>query len=141
MNNPIVRMVAGIVAGALVAMAVIVGFESLNLLLHPLPPGIDLSDPAAMKAFAAAAPAGALLVVLAGYVAGTFAGVFVAAKVSRSAIAGAVVALLLVAGGIVNMLTIPHPVWFWAASLVAYVVMAWAAIVAARTRGVPLPAA
>jgi hypothetical protein len=134
MSNPIVRMVAGIIAGAVVAMAIIVGFESLNLLLHPLPRGIDLSDPAAMKAFAAAAPASALLVVLTGYVVGTFAGVFVAAKVARSAIAGAVVALLLIAGGIVNMLTIPHPVWFWASSLVAYVVMAWAAIITARIR-------
>lgn len=140
MNNPIVRMVAGIVAGAIVAMAVIFGFESLNLVLHPLPRGIDLSDPAAMKAFAAAAPASALLVVLAGYVVGTFAGVFVAAKVARSQVAGIVVALLLVAAGIVNMLTIPHPVWFWASSLSAYVVMAWAALVAARTRGAALAA-
>ena len=47
------------------------------------------------------------------------------------------VAALLFGAGLVNLMTIPHPVWFWVASSALYWLGAWSGAQAAGTAAPP----
>jgi hypothetical protein len=101
--------------GALVAGLLIWAMEVLGSLIYPPPPGMNPDDPASVKTAMANLPAGALLLVLLGWIVGTFAGAWITAlRADRAPIGhGLVLGGLFLVGAVVNMLMIPHPVWFW----------------------------
>lgn len=115
--SPLIRSVGGGLAGAVTAFVVILLMQQLTLRMYPLPAGLDVSDPEALRAYAATLPLGAFLMVLLGYAVAALAGGFVAAAVGRGRRPALLVAALLVFASIVNLRTIPHPAWFWAANL------------------------
>ena len=123
------RSFGAVILGLFLSVLITVGFETLGNRLYPLPPGIDPRDREALKAFAAALPAGALLLVLAGWVVGAFCGTLVAGAVAgRARMAHAmIVALLLLATAVVNMAMLPHPVWMWVASVALLPLASYAA--------------
>lgn len=125
--HPLVRSALGLAAGAVVAFALIAGIQALNQALYPPPAGLDFNDRAAVAEYIALAPLGAMLVVLAGYAVGTFAGAFVAAKAAGWAPVGHALILggLFLAAGVANVVMLPHPAWFTAASLAVFVPAAW----------------
>lgn len=125
--HPVMRSALGLVAGAAVGFVLIAGIQALNQFIYPPPAGLDFNDRAAVAEFIALAPPGALLVVLAGYAVGTFAGAWVAAKVAGRAAVGhaLVVGGLFLAAGVANVVMLPHPGWFTAASLAVFVPAAW----------------
>src|SRR3954451_15657230 len=116
------RSILAVVVGVILATVAIFGVEMVCTLIDPLPPGFDPNDPAAMGDLLARMPATALLLVALAYFLGAAAGAGFAARVARRAPAAhaAVVGGLLLALGVVNLLTIPHPVWFWPVSLAAF---------------------
>ena len=69
----------------------------------------------AVREMLAGAPAGALLVVGAGWIVGSLAGGFVTAKIGRRTPLrdGLILGGLLTLAGIANNLMLPPPVWFW----------------------------
>ena len=107
------RIVLGIIVGVIAASLVFFGFQMLNAAIFPMPKGIDLSNPEGMKKFIAELPAAGFILVLAGYAAGMLAGGFIARKISRHANVGAPIVIggLFSVGWIMNVLSIPHPVW------------------------------
>lgn len=110
---------AGLVAGIVLIMAV----QALGVRLYPLPPGIDLGDPAAMARVVRDAPLGALLMVELSYAAGSLAaGITVGLLARRQAylLAGVLGGLLTVAG-FANLAAIPHPAWFAVVSTATYI--------------------
>lgn len=115
--SPLLRRGLAGLAGMAAAFIVIIVVQQVNLMLHPLPPGLDLKDKAALAAYATTLPLSAFLIVLLGYALGGAAGGFVAAKIGRARSSAAVVAVLLVLASIMNLSTIPHPAWFWVANL------------------------
>ena len=127
----IVRSILAVIAGFIAASVVMIVVESINTrVLYPEMGKLAeiATDREAIRAAMASAPAGALLVVIAGWVLGSLAGGFVAGWIGSNApIAhGLVLGLLLTLAGIVNNLMLPPPAWFWVAALVVFVPAAYA---------------
>ena len=128
---PVIRSILAVIAGFVVASAVMIVIEMVNGRL--LYPGLaklaeGLTDREAIKAVMASAPAGALLVVLFGWVLGSLAGGFLAAWIGRNAPVGHALALggLVTLAGVANNLMLPPPAWFWIATLIVILPAAYA---------------
>ena len=113
------RTILALVAGAVVAAFVIACLESLGSLLNPPPPGLDMHDAAAMRAFIDTLPWTAFFVVLAAWGLGVLSGGWVAGRLAPRAPAlhALGITILVAAGAVANMLMIPHPAWFWVIAL------------------------
>ena len=118
----ILRRVGAVIAGLIVAALLVEGAEAIVHLKHPFPPDMDHHDMAQIKKFVSTLPADALVLVLAGWLLGTIAGTFIAAKIAGMRVPGYVLGALLLAAGIVNSIVIPQPLWFSATSYVIYIV-------------------
>jgi len=123
----VLAVLAGIVAGSVVNMALI----ALGPLLIPPPPGVDVSTAEGLaKAMPLFQPRHFVMPFLA-HALGTLAGALVAYLVAASykkRIAYGIGALFL-AGGVAASFMIPAPAWFVALDLVAaYLPMAWLAV-------------
>ena len=128
------RIVLGVIAGAVVAVLCIWGIEQLVHMVYPAPPGTDLNDPEQAASYVASAPAAALALVAAGWFVGALVGAWVACAVAKRALAGWVVALLVLAGCIVILTQIHgHPGWMWAAGILLPLIGGWLAQRLAKT--------
>jgi hypothetical protein len=118
-----IRKIAAIVIGAFVAIALIAAVEYLSHQVYPPPSGIDIADPAAMKAYADSVPIGALLFIGAAWMIGTFGGGMLATFIAGEAAVTncAIIGGLVLAGTIMTLISITHPVWFSIASIVAII--------------------
>lgn len=107
------RTILGIILGV-IAMAISVsGFESLGHMLYPPPPGLDPNDLAQLDSIVAAAPVGAMAMLVAGWCLGTLIGGGIAARLARHPRVAACVVALVVITGVVGMafLLPSHPTW------------------------------
>lgn len=117
------KKLLAVVLGVVAAVIVITAIESLGHALYPPPANLDIDDREAMQAFIANLPLGALLMVMAAWIAATLAGGVLACFIARErpyVYAGIVGALVLL-GTIINLMAIPHPLWFSIVSLAAIV--------------------
>ena len=128
------RSILAVVAGFVVASAVMMAVETVNgRFLYPelgkLAEGV--TDREVIRRIFASAPVGALLVVIFGWALGSLAGGCVAAWITRRTPVGHALVLggLLTLAGIANNLMVPPPLWFWIAGLL---VLIPAAIAGAR---------
>jgi hypothetical protein len=123
----VLRSILAVVAGCFAAGVLTALVEGLGDVIFPPPPGVDLSDHAAMAKIMDQLPLGALLSVLAGWAIGTGGGAAVAARLAprAAAIHGLIVGLVMMALGVATMLMIPHPVWFWIAAVLLTPASAW----------------
>ena len=119
------RTVGGFFVGFLVAMVVVILCQNLNLVLYPLPEGLDPSNTEELAAHVAHSPTGALVGVLVSYFFGSFAGGASATRLSRNAQTGLAVGAALMLGGFSNLARIPHPIWFSILSTAIYLPSAW----------------
>ena len=130
----VLRSIAAVVAGFIAASIVMIIIETINgRVLYPeLAKAADgMTDRDSIRALHATAPAGAFLVVIAGWILGGVAGGWVTARLAAQSTAGhgLVLGALLTLAGVANNLMVPPPLWFWVASLV---VLMPAAYVGAR---------
>jgi hypothetical protein len=117
------RKIGGVLLGLVVAWLLVMLAEALVHKFYPPPAGINMNDFNEVKKFVASLPVSALLLVLSGWLMGTLAGTFAAARVGRSATPAYVLGAILLAAGIANAIIIPQPVWFSAVSFVIYITM------------------
>lgn len=116
------KRLTSVLAGCSAGIALIFLTESVGHVLFPMPAGIDPTDKEAIKALMAEVPVAALLIVLLGAFLGGLAGGFVAGKFDaanakkNALIVGGILTLL----GVLNMIIIPHPVWFMVIDSVIY---------------------
>ena len=122
------RGLSAVVLGITTGILLIAGVEYLAHQAYPLPAGLNMRDPAAVKVALANLPAGALLMVLAGWVLGTFAGAFVTTRAIRFSKFrhGMLVGVLFLAVGISNLMEFPHPLWFWICGVAVFLPAAYA---------------
>ncbi len=118
----ILKSTGAVLLGFIAASVVMMIVESLNG--HVLYPALGkaaegIKDREAMRALMAAAPKGALLVVLFGWALGGLTGGLVAGKLAPKAplAHGVALALLLTLAVIADDLMLPPPAWFWIAGL------------------------
>jgi len=115
------RRIGAVIVGLIIAAALVEGAEAIVHVMHPFPPGMNEHDFAQVKKYVAALPIDALLLVLAGWLLGTIAGTFTAAKIATTRTPAYILGAILFCLGIVNATIIPQPLWFTIASLVVYV--------------------
>jgi hypothetical protein len=122
-----IRSMLGLVCGIITAMMVIFAFQKIGAVFYPMAQGADLTDPEALRQVMAAMPVGAFVTLLAGYAVGTFIGAWVAASIAgRAAIAHAlIVGCFFFLANIANVIMIPHPLWYVAASMLLFLPCAY----------------
>src|SRR5205823_1202661 len=123
--RPMIRSILAIVAGLVVAIILFMAVELLGGLLFPFapPPGVDpWTNPEAMKTHIASLPLAAFLLVLAGWFLGTFCATVLALRIARRAPAVHALILcgVLLLTALLNLLSFPHPTWFWVATFVTF---------------------
>ena len=127
------RDILACVAGVAIAFLIVFLADELSHMMYPPPPGLDFSDPEALRLYVATLPIGALLSVMGGWVVATFVGSVVAGRIgtAKAWIFPSVVGGLMFAATLANLIAIPHPLWFAIVSLLAILASAWLAWLAA----------
>jgi hypothetical protein len=113
------RLILGILAGIVAAVATITIIELVSHILYPLPAGLRMDDQAQMSAYILGMPPGAHALVALAWFAGASDGGLVAALISRRHWTIWLIAALVVAAGLVNVMTYTHPLWLQFAALLA----------------------
>ena len=130
-----VRVPVAALIGLVVVLGLVTGIESVGDVMYPTPADLDLTDSEQLRRYVETLPLGAFLVILTAWVTSTFAGGLVAALVARTypyVVAGFIGLVVFVASAS-HLSSIPHPIWFARAALIAVPLAAWAAgAVAAR---------
>lgn len=121
------RKIGGTLAG-LIAAFITISLSQLAMGMVMKPPTLEMmGDPEAMRAFVAAMPASAYLILAIGYAVGSLVGGFVAGKIAGGSSAGfapaLIIGLLLTLMGVVNFfVTMPgSPIWAIALCLLMYI--------------------
>lgn len=118
MARRILAVLAGIISGCIVVFSI----QAISHQLYPVPEGLDFNSAEAAKLFIASLPIGAFLMILLSYLTGSLVSGFVAAllvpekKIPTALITGTIFFIF----GILNILMIPHPVWFAITSSLIY---------------------
>jgi hypothetical protein len=130
------RSILAVVLGLILANVVIIAVHQISSLIHPLPPGFDMSDPKALGDLMANMPPTAFLWVALASFLGTAAGAAFAAWMARRspAVHACIVGGLVLALGLANLLMVPHPAWFWPVDLAMYPLGAWTGLWIGRPR-------
>ena len=112
--NTTLRAIIGVLVGVVIAGLVIFGVEMLGHQVYPVPGDLDLNNQQDLADFVATLPIGAFAFILAAWFLGTFLGGFAAAKIAgqHHGIVAGIIAVLVLAGAIFNMINIAHPIWF-----------------------------
>lgn len=111
--SPTLRLIAGNLAGILVAMLVIAGIQAVGHQLVPPPAGLAEASADRQAALLAALPLEAWLPVLLSYFLGAEIGATLAGIVGGRPILGAaVVGAVLLGATAANLMLLPHPAWF-----------------------------
>jgi len=126
----IFRSIAAVIAGFVVASIIMTAVEALNgRVFYPeiAKAAEGVTDRETVRALLASAPAGALLVVIAGWILGSLAGGWTTARIAAHARLrhALVLGALLTLAGIANNLMIPPPLWFWVVGLIVMIPAAY----------------
>ena len=111
------RGTLGIVLGTVAALGILIAVEALAHWLYPTPSSFDTLNRSELAAAMAAIPLPAKVVVAFGWLAAAFGGAWLALRVCDWRWAGWIVAALVVAGNIANLLALPHPFWMQALAI------------------------
>lgn len=118
-----VRAIFSIVAGLIVGVACVFVMETIAQMMHPQPAGFDPRDTDAVREMFRTLPTSAFLLVGAGWTLGAGLGAFIAVRVARREARwpGYLVGALILAATLFNVYTLPHPLWFVLASVIAII--------------------
>jgi hypothetical protein len=122
-----IRRIVAIFLGLIAAMAVVALTDGIVGKVFPPPAGTNFNDAEAVKAVMLAMPIKAFLLLLVGYAIASFVGGVVATLLSGRQMVrpSVVVGIVLTAGGLMNALALPHPIWFVAINALIYLPAAW----------------
>lgn len=113
----------GVMAGLVIAMAVIAGVEMLGHTLYPPPVDMDKNDLESVRQTLREAPNIVFVFPLFAWGLGAFIGGFLAHQVSKKPMAAWIVAGVVLVMSAVNLVMLPHPIWV-APSAVALIALA-----------------
>lgn len=117
------RRVAGILIGLIAGVITIGVVEGISSLIHPMPEGLDWNDKKARGEWVMSLPFSAYLMILLAHAGGAFVAAMVCQLIVRDRWVAAWVGLgvFLLLGGLVNFVSIPHPMWVAVSDLLLYV--------------------
>lgn len=116
----------GVVVLGLLAGGIVVGLvESINTILGHVPTDEVMDDPGKLREFVKNLPLAAFLVVLLAWFLGSLAGASFPMWLCQDKKLSWVVITFLLAGGIFNMVMLPHPGWFWLPGILVFPIGGW----------------
>jgi CBS-domain-containing membrane protein len=117
------KIIPSIFLGCVAAILSIVAVQFLSNALYPMPENLNFEDPTVIAEITKNMPLAQFWLILFGYALGSFVGGLVATRMHPEGGKSTtiVVAIILLLLGIMNMLTIPHPTWFWFVSCSIYI--------------------
>jgi len=126
----VIRNAAAIIGGIVIAFLTVMLVDMLNHTIYPPPPGLDFSDPDAIRPYLDTLPIGAFLLIMASSVVAAFVGTLVAsyAGTIRPRNCAIIVGGMVFAATVANFILIQHPTWLAIATLLGVVVSAWLAM-------------
>ena len=112
-----------VVFGIVVAVVLIIAIEALGHAVYPVPDGLDLTEPEALQAYVMDAPIAALLFVLGAWLVATLVGGLLACFIAKESplVYSAIIGSLVLMGTVINLISIPHPLWFSITSVLAII--------------------
>jgi putative membrane protein (TIGR04086 family) len=135
------RSIGAVVFGFFVAFVWIFAIEAVNSICFPLPAGLDRDDRDAMYRYLDDKPV-VLLGVVGAYFFGTFIGGWISGRTAKQKpiLHGLIVGLVMFGFGVMNLLALPHPAWFWVVGQAMFPLGgALGGWVAGRTKAIPTP--
>ena len=131
-----VKSIIAVVLAVLLAGVVIAAVQLVNTQIFPLPPGVDFNDREAMSRAVSSMPTGGFVLLLLSYTLGALAGGWLAARMAprRPLLHAMIVGVLLLAAGVMNFVSIPHPLWVTVLGLLIFLPMSWLGASRARPR-------
>ena len=116
--NRIFSILSGVVAGAIVIGIL----ERVSNSMHPYPENLDPIDLDAVANHISSLPMSAFITVLFAHAIGALVGGFIASKMAKvqKRSAALFVGLILLVAGVLNLVSIPHPLWFSIADVIIY---------------------
>mgnify|MGYP003445619056 FL=1 len=135
------RTILGVLAGLVTMWLTVAALEFLGHAVFPPPTGLDPKDPKQLQMIIAAAPVGALAMLVVAWAGGSFVGGWFAARIARHPrVAAVIVALLVMAGVAAMVMLIPeHPRWVSGLGLLLPIPVALLAAKLAAKREKTLP--
>lgn len=120
------KILAGVV-GVIGAFVLVWLVQKVGHTVYPPPVDLDWEDADAVREFIGSLPTGAFLFVIASYFIGAFGGTFAACKIAKSSrfVFALLVGGLMLVATAMNLVMIPHPMWFSVLAIVAIIVAAW----------------
>lgn len=123
-----VRRIWGSVAGIAIAIGIMLAIEYVDAALYPLPADIDLDNADAVAAIIPGMPLPAKLIVVSAWLLGAFGGTWLAMRITDWRGSAVIVTLFVIAGGVLNFLELPHPLWMQACAVLLPLVGGWLAV-------------
>jgi hypothetical protein len=119
MFKRIFSVFVGLVTGIIIVM---IGDASIHI-LFPNPEGINLNHKEAIESFMKSVPTSILIIMLSFWILSSFLGGYVAGKINKTEwkISAIITGSALMIVAILNMLTIPHPMWMVLLSVILYI--------------------
>ena len=116
-------VIAGLIAGGIVIYLI----QMISARQYPLPPELDPADVEAMKEHIAGLPVGAFLYIILAWAMGALVGGFIAGIIIRekAVLYAVIIGAILMSFGFINLIMVPHPVWFWFAGMAVFLPFAW----------------
>ncbi len=135
------RTILGMLVGLVMMWLTVTALEFLGHTVFPPPPGLDPTNPEHLQQIIAEASVGSLAMLVLGWVAGTFVGGWVAARIARHTRAAAIAVALFVMASVAGMMVIipEHPGWVATLGLLLPIPVALMAATLAGRREKTLP--
>lgn len=121
----IVRIVLGIVLGVALGFGLVMLGDTLNHMVFPPPPELQVTNPEAIRDYMATAPILSLLALPVTWTIAALVAAFAGAKIGAHVWVGWVVGALMVAATGLNLALIPHPLWMMIAAIVFVPAAGW----------------
>ena len=126
--HPILRNILAVIAGIVVGSVVNMGIIMLSSSIIPLPEGVNPADPESLKAGIHLFEPKHFIFPFLAHALGTLVGAWLAALIAanRKMVFALVIGVVFLTGGIINVVSLPAPLWFDVLDLVAaYIPMGW----------------
>ena len=116
------RNIISVIIGIATAGIVVYFIQSVSIALFPLPEDLDPRDMNAMKEHVATLPPLAFVLVLLAHFFGALGGAAVGSKIASSHQfkLSMIIGTFMLIMGIINLFTIPHPLWFMVVDMFTY---------------------
>jgi hypothetical protein len=127
MNDPRIKALLAVLGGIVTGFIVIIICEIFTSKLFPSPKGLDFNNKDSVTAHMQSAPIAMYVSILIGYIIASFSAGYVTNFLSKNNKykPAMLTGVALMVFGILNMMELWHPSWFWVVSIVSYLIFAY----------------